>query len=64
MLQHRSLPYVGQILMWASSYPDSTSSWPHSRVTIEDQFQGVPGDEGEHILGGNCLELYGLAAKV
>ena len=47
-------------LMWSSSYPNSTSSWPSSRMTIEDEFAGVPDDERRRILGENCAELYGL----
>ena len=47
-------------LMWSSSYPNSTSSWPSSRLTIEDEFGCIPDDERRRILGENCAELYGL----
>ena len=47
-------------LMWSSSYPNSTSSWPSSRLTIEDEFGGIPDDERRQILGENCAALYGI----
>ena len=49
-------------LMWSSSYPNSTSSWPTSRLTIEDEFGGIPDDERRRILGENCAALYGIPA--
>ncbi len=47
-------------LMWSSSYPNSTSSWPTSRLTIGDEFGGIPDDEQRRILSENYAELYGL----
>ena len=50
---------LGQ-LMWASDYPHSDSTWPHSRKVIERDFAGVPSDELARIVGDNAAELYGL----
>jgi predicted TIM-barrel fold metal-dependent hydrolase len=47
-------------LMWASDYPHSDSTWPHSRKVIERDFGGVPVDELEQLVGGNATALYGL----
>ena len=46
--------------MWASDYPHSDSTWPHSRKVIERDFAGVPSDELARIVGDNAAELYGL----
>ncbi len=50
---------VGQ-LMWASDYPHSDSTWPHSRKVIERDFAGVPPDEVDAMVRGNAVALYGL----
>jgi predicted TIM-barrel fold metal-dependent hydrolase len=47
-------------LMWASDYPHSDSTWPHSRKVIERDFAGVPPADLEAIVGGNAAALYGL----
>ena len=46
-------------LMWASDYPHSDSTWPHSRKVIERDFHGVPDDELALLVGGNAAALYG-----
>lgn len=45
-------------LMWSSNYPNSTSTWPNSHLTIERLFRDVPKHERARILGTNCAELY------
>ncbi|MEY2437173.1 MAG: hypothetical protein QOF97_2009 [Acidimicrobiaceae bacterium] len=47
-------------LMWASDYPHSDSTWPHSRKVIERDFAGVPDAEVDAIVAGNAAALYGL----
>ena len=47
-------------LLWASDYPHSDSTWPHSRDVIARDFKGVPEDELAAIVGGNAAALYGL----
>ena len=47
-------------LMWASDYPHSDSTWPHSRKMIERDFGGVPDDELALLVGGNAEALYEL----
>ncbi len=46
--------------MWASDYPHSDSTWPHSRKVIEHDFDGVPDAELELLVGGNAARLYGF----
>ena len=47
-------------LMWASDYPHSDSTWPHSRKVIERDFAGVPDADLCAMLAGNAESLYGL----
>jgi predicted TIM-barrel fold metal-dependent hydrolase len=51
---------IGQ-LMWASDYPHSDSTWPHSRKVIERDFAGVGDTDLAAIAGGNAAALYGLS---
>jgi predicted TIM-barrel fold metal-dependent hydrolase len=47
-------------LMWASDYPHSDSTWPHSRKVIERDFAGISDDDLTAIVGGNASALYGI----
>jgi len=47
-------------LMWASDYPHSDSTWPHSQKVIERDFAGVPDDDLRAILHDNAAKLYNL----
>ncbi len=47
-------------LMWASDFPHSDSTWPHSREVVERDFAGVPEEDVRKIVRDNCAELYGL----
>ena len=47
-------------LMWASDFPHSDSTWPHSREVIERDFEGVPEEDRRRITADNCAALYGL----
>lgn len=47
-------------LMWASDFPHSDSTWPHSREVIARDFEGVPEEDTRRITATNCSNLYGL----
>jgi predicted TIM-barrel fold metal-dependent hydrolase len=47
-------------LMWASDYPHSDSTWPHSQAVIARDFADVPDDERDRITAGNVARLYGI----
>jgi uncharacterized protein len=47
-------------LMWASDYPHSDSTWPHSRKVIERDFEGVDDAELVLLVGGNAARVYGF----
>ena len=47
-------------LMWASDYPHSDSTWPHSRKVIERDFEGVDDDDLALLVGGNAARVYGF----
>lgn len=46
--------------MWASDFPHSDSTWPHSRDVVERDFAGVPAVEVQKIVRDNCAKLYDL----
>jgi predicted TIM-barrel fold metal-dependent hydrolase len=50
--------------MWASDFPHSDCTWPHSREVVERDFAGVPAEVKEKIIYTNAARLYsiGLAA--
>ena len=47
-------------MMWSTDYPHHGADWPYSRKVIDEMFHGVPADERNQIVAGNCLELYGI----
>jgi predicted TIM-barrel fold metal-dependent hydrolase len=47
-------------LMWASDFPHSDSTWPHSRDVIARDFEGVAADERKKMVADNAAALYGL----
>jgi uncharacterized protein len=47
-------------LMWASDYPHSDSTWPHSLKVIERDFAGIPASDLTAIVHDNAAALYGL----
>jgi predicted TIM-barrel fold metal-dependent hydrolase len=49
------------MLLWASDYPHSDSTWPHSRETIARDFADVPAAELRRITCDNAAALYRLA---
>jgi predicted TIM-barrel fold metal-dependent hydrolase len=49
-----------ECLMWASDYPHSDSTWPHSQEVIRRDFAGVAEHERAQIVAGNVARVYGL----
>lgn len=47
-------------LMWASDYPHSDSTWPHSRQVLAEQTADLTAYERDRITHDNVRELYGL----
>lgn len=47
-------------LMWASDFPHSDSTWPHSQAVIEEQTKGLTEQERNWICHDNVAGLYGL----
>lgn len=45
-------------IMWETNFPLATSTWPSSRETIAQSFDGVPDDERAKMLWGNAAQLY------
>jgi uncharacterized protein len=46
--------------MWASDFPHSDSTWPHSRQVIERDFSGIPESVTRKIVCDNAAKLYGI----
>jgi predicted TIM-barrel fold metal-dependent hydrolase len=59
-IRHREEVGVRQLL-WSSDYPHSESDYPHSWRTIRSDFLGVPEEDQQLILAGNCLRLLGIS---
>ncbi|MBV9418133.1 MAG: amidohydrolase [Alphaproteobacteria bacterium] len=47
-------------LMWASDFPHSDSTWPHSQAVLDEQTKGLSEQERNWICHDNVAELYGL----
>jgi predicted TIM-barrel fold metal-dependent hydrolase len=47
-------------LMWASDYPHTDSTWPHSQKVVESLFADVPEDERDLVVAQNALRFYRL----
>ncbi|MCH8196325.1 MAG: amidohydrolase [Chloroflexi bacterium] len=53
--------YVGvDNLMWASDYPHGDTTWPNSRQSVRDQFQGLPDEARRKITWDNARRLYAI----
>lgn len=48
-------------LLWASDFPHSDSTWPHSREVVSEQTQGMKLDLIKDIVHNNAAELYQLS---
>lgn len=49
--------------MWASDFPHTDSTWPHSREVIAKNFAGVPKKVTKKITCDNAAKLYGIKLK-
>ena len=49
--------------MWASDFPHSDSTWPHSREVIKAAFAQVPEEATRKMVFTNAAALYGIALK-
>jgi uncharacterized protein len=47
-------------LLWASDFPHSDSTWPHSQAVLATQAAHLTEDERNWVLHDNVAELYGL----
>ena len=48
-------------LLWASDYPHTDSTWPHSRAVIARDFAGVAAADVDRMTRVNTARLYGFA---
>jgi predicted TIM-barrel fold metal-dependent hydrolase len=48
-------------IMWASDYPHSENTWPHSKALTDEWFTPYGEEDKAKILWRNCAELYGLS---
>jgi len=46
--------------MWASDYPHTDSTFPHSREVIERDFASIPEAVKRKIVCDNAARLYGV----
>ena len=47
--------------MWASDFPHSDSTWPHSRDVVRTDFAKVPDAITRKMVCDNAAQLYGIA---
>jgi predicted TIM-barrel fold metal-dependent hydrolase len=56
------LPLVGaDSCMWASDYPHTDSTFPHSRRAIAETLGALSAGDREKVTATNCAKLYGFA---
>jgi predicted TIM-barrel fold metal-dependent hydrolase len=56
------IPLLGpDCCMWASDYPHTDSTFPHSREAIEATLGTLADGDRRKIIATNCAQLYGLA---
>ena len=46
--------------MWASDFPHTDTTWPHSHKVIERDFATVPAHITQKIVYENAVKLYGI----
>jgi predicted TIM-barrel fold metal-dependent hydrolase len=61
MIGPMTYKYFGEDnFMWASDFPHTDSTWPHSLKVIEQDFNGVPQAVTEKIVFDNAAKLYNI----
>jgi predicted TIM-barrel fold metal-dependent hydrolase len=56
------IPVIGaDSCMWASDYPHTDSTFPHSRQAVDDSLGALPEGDRRKITATNCARLYGFA---
>jgi uncharacterized protein len=62
-LAEQFIPLLGaDSCMWASDYPHTDSTFPHSTQAIEETLGGLSPEDRRKITAGNCARLYGFAS--
>ena len=60
-LAARLIPLVGaDSCMWASDYPHTDSTFPHSREAIDETLGSLSEDDLRKITATNCARMYGF----
>jgi predicted TIM-barrel fold metal-dependent hydrolase len=55
------VPMIGaDSCMWASDYPHTDSTFPHSRQAVEESLGALSDDDRRKITATNCARLYGF----
>ena len=58
------LPLLGaDRCMWASDYPHTDSTFPHSRRVIDETLGSLSAADRQMVVATNCADLYGFAAE-
>jgi len=47
-------------LMWSSDYPHPVSTWPKSRLVVDELFEGIPDAERDAIVCHNAARIWNL----
>jgi uncharacterized protein len=57
------VPQIGaDSCMWASDYPHTDSTFPHSRQAVDESLRALSEDDRRKITATNCARLYGFTA--
>jgi predicted TIM-barrel fold metal-dependent hydrolase len=58
-VQNRNVTGV-ECLIWGNDYPHPEGTWPQSATQAAPQFDGVPDNEVDAIIGGNAATVFGF----
>ncbi|ABK69198.1 amidohydrolase family protein [Mycobacterium avium] len=58
-VQNRNITGV-ECLIWGNDYPHPEGTWPQSATQAAPQFDGVPDEEVDAIVGGNAAAVFGF----